>query len=162
MPQFKTTADLYDEHGGSLGICTTQFHQYGQRTRFQGAITTFRGHEDNSLLRSVVNEPGHGRVIVIDGDGSLYCAMLGDQAADIAARNGWEGFIVNSAIRDAAALAEINIGVAALGTSPRKSGKEGKGWLNVPVAFGGAVFVPGTHVVCDEDGVVLLPRPAAD
>ncbi|QSE86089.1 ribonuclease E activity regulator RraA [Rhodococcus koreensis] len=162
MPEFETTADLYDEHGESLSICTTQFRQYGGRTRFQGTLATFRGHEDNALLKTLVSEPGHGRVIVIDGDGSLHCAMLGDKAAATAARNGWEGFIVNGAIRDAAALAVINIGVKALGTNPRKSGKEGKGnQLDVPVAFGGTVFIPGARVVCDEDGVVLLPRPTA-
>lgn len=157
MPEFKSTADLYDEHSESLSICTTQFHQYGGRIRFQGTLVTFRGHEDNALLKSVVSEPGHGKVIVIDGDGSLHCAMLGDKAADIAARNGWEGFIINGAIRDAAMVAKIDIGVKALGTNPRKSGKEGRGQLDVPVTFGGVVFSPGAHVVSDEDGVVILP-----
>ena len=151
------TADLYDEYGESLGCCSTQFHQYGGRTRFQGVVVTVQGHEDNALLKQVVNEPGHGRVIVIDGDGSLHCAMLGDKNAQRAADNGWEGFVVNGAVRDVARLETIGIGVKALGTSPRKSNKDGRGQINVPVAFGGVVFAPGAHLVADEDGVVVLP-----
>lgn len=157
MSEFILTADLYDEHGESLRACVTQFHQYGGRARFRGAAVTFRGHEDNALLKEVVSQPGRGKVMIIDGDGSLHCAMLGDKMADMAARNGWEGFIINGAIRDAATMAEIDIGVKALGTNPRKSNKEGKGQLDVPVAFGGVVFHPGAQVVSDEDGVVILP-----
>jgi regulator of ribonuclease activity A len=157
MPDFIATADLYDEHGDSLASCDTQFRQYGARTRFQGTVVTVRSHEDNALLKQVVSEPGHGKVIVVDGDGSLHCAMLGDKMADIAAGNGWEGLIINGAIRDAAAVSRIDVGVKALGTNPRKSHKHGKGQVGVPVAFGGVVFAPGAHVVSDEDGVVILP-----
>ena len=103
MPDRVATADLYDEYEESLGCCSTQFHQYGARTRFQGVAVTLKGHEDNALLKRVVNEPGHGKVIVIDGDGSLHCAMLGDKNAQLAADNGWEGFVVNGAVRDAGA-----------------------------------------------------------
>lgn len=161
LSQSTRTADLYDEYAESLSICATQFVQYGGRTRFDGTLVTFSSHGDNALLRSVVREPGHGRVIAIDGGGCLHCAMLGDKAAKIASENGWEGFIINGAIRDAADLASIDLGVKALGTSPRKSGKEGRGRLGVTLAIGGAIFAPGARVVSDEDGLVILPHSPA-
>ena len=157
MSEITPTADLYDEHGDALQSCDLQFTQYGKRTRFQGTITTVRCHEDNALLKKIVSEPGAGKVVVVDGDGSVHCAMLGDKMADIAASNGWEGIVINGAIRDAVALASINVGVKALGTNPRKSHKHGAGQVDVPVAFGGVVFTPGATLVSDEDGVVVLP-----
>jgi len=156
MNDITPTADLYDEHGEGLQSCDTQFRQYGARRRFAGTVVTVRSHEDNALLKQIVREPGQGKVVVVDADGSVHCAMLGDKMADTAAANGWEGIIINGAIRDAEALAGIKIGVKALGTNPRKSHKHGAGQVNVPVAFGGVVFLPGASVVSDDDGVVVL------
>jgi regulator of ribonuclease activity A len=157
MSDFTTTADLYDEHDAALASCDTQFRQFGARTRFQGEVVTVHCHEDNALLKKIVSEPGAGKVVVVDGDGSVHCAMMGDLMAEIARDNGWEGVIINGAVRDAVALATIDIGIKALGTNPRKSHKHGAGQQNVPVSFGGVVFTPGSHVVSDEDGVVVLP-----
>ena len=156
MSDFVPTADLYDEHGEALASCDTQFRQFGGRTRFQGEIVTVRCHEDNALLKQVVQQPGHGKVVVVDADGSVHCAMMGDKMADIAVSNGWEGVIIHGAIRDAVLLAQLDIGVKALGANPRKSHKHGAGQQNVPGAFGGAVFTPGATVVSDEDGIVVL------
>jgi regulator of ribonuclease activity A len=157
MPDFIPTADLYDEHSEALGSCDTQFRQFGGRHRFSGTIVTVRSHEDNALLKQIVAESGAGKVVVVDADGSLHCAMLGVKMAELAASNGWEGLIINGAVRDAAALARIDIGIKALGTNPRKSHKHGAGQHSVVVAFGGAVFTPGAHLVSDEDGVVIVP-----
>ncbi|MDH2416105.1 ribonuclease E activity regulator RraA [Nocardioides sp. CER19] len=157
MTQFIPTADLYDEHGDALHSCDTQFRQFGPKSRFQGEIVTVRSHEDNALLKKVVSEPGHGKVVVVDAGGSVHCAMMGDKMAQIAADNGWEGAVIFGAIRDADALGGIDLGVKALGTNPRKSHKHGAGETDVVVSFGGAVFTPGAYVVCDEDGVVVLP-----
>jgi regulator of ribonuclease activity A len=157
MNDFTATADLYDEHGESLASCDTQFRQFGGRTRFRGEVVTVRSHEDNVLLREVAGEPGHGQVLVVDGDGSLHCALVGDQIAELAVRNGWEGVVVHGAVRDTAALARLDIGIKALGSNPRKSNKHGSGQRDIPVAFGGAVFRPGATVVSDEDGLVVLP-----
>jgi len=157
MSELIPTADLYDQHGDALASCDTQFRQYGGRTRFQGEIVTVRCHEDNALLKQIVQGPGTGKVVVVDADGSVHCAMMGDQMAAIAVANGWEGVIIHGAVRDAVLLAPLDIGIKALGTNPRKSHKHGAGTSNVPVAFGGVVFVPGAAVVSDEDGVVVLP-----
>lgn len=157
MTDITPTADLYDEHGEELASCDTQFLQFGGRTQFQGEIVTVRCHEDNALLKQVVQEPGSGKVVVVDADGSVHCAMMGDKMADIAVSNGWEGVIIHGAVRDTALLAGLDIGIKALGTNPRKSHKHGAGQQNVPVAFGGAVFTPGAVVISDQDGIVILP-----
>jgi regulator of ribonuclease activity A len=156
MSDFIPTADLCDTHGPDLASCDTQFRQFGGRTRFRGEIVTINSHEDNAILKTVVAEAGHGKVLVVDAGGSVHCAMLGDKMAARAQGNGWEGIIINGAVRDTVALAALDIGVKALGTNPRRSHKHGAGQLNVPVAFGGIVFAPGAILVSDEDGVVVL------
>jgi regulator of ribonuclease activity A len=151
-----TTADLYDEHGDQMGSCDTQFRQYGGRERFTGSVTTVRCFEDNALLKSVLAEPGEGKVLVVDGGASVHTALMGDVIAALAVGNGWEGVVINGAVRDTAALEELGLGVKALGSNPRKSTKTGAGERDVPVAFGGCEFVPGARLYSDEDGVVVL------
>lgn len=157
MSPFTPTADHVDQFGETLQSCDTQFRQFGRRPQFAGVIVTVRCREDNALLRQVLSEPGHGKVAVVDGDGSLHCALMGDQIAGLAVDNGWEGLIINGAIRDSAVLANLDLGVKALGTNPRKSQKTGAGEIQIPIAFGCATFTPGARVVSDEDGVVVLP-----
>jgi regulator of ribonuclease activity A len=157
MSEVTPTADLYDEHGDALSSCDLQLRQLGGRARFQGRIVTIRCHQDNALLKSVLGEPGAGQVLVVDGGGSVHTALVGDLIGALAVDNGWEGVVVNGAVRDSAALAGLDLGVKALGTNPRKSTKDGTGERDVPVEFGGAVFTPGAHLVSDEDGVVVLP-----
>ncbi|MFJ9590943.1 ribonuclease E activity regulator RraA [Streptomyces acidicola] len=151
------TADFYDEYGDQLLVCDLQFAQYGGHRAFQGRIVTVLSYEDNLLLKQVVAEPGEGRVLVVDTQGSLRVAMLGDNMARKAAGNGWAGIVVNGAVRDAIALRGLPIGVKALGTNPRRSLKQGTGDLNVPVAFGGVTFHPGATLVSDDDGIAVLP-----
>ena len=158
------TADLYDEHAGDLEVCEAQFRQYGAAPAFHGEIATVKCFEDNVLVRRALSEDGTGRVLVVDGGGSLRAALVGDVIAGLALENGWAGIVLNGAIRDVGALREIGLGLKALGSVPRKSAKAGAGEANVPVTFGGARFVPGRWVYCDEDGVVasahrLHPAP---
>jgi len=151
------TADLYDAHGEALEICETQFGHYGGRAIFSGPVVTIRCFEDNALVKQVLAEPGEGRVLVIDGGGSLRTALMGDLIAGSGVENGWAGVIVNGAVRDSAVLRELPLGIRALGTVPRKSGKTGAGERDVPVEIGGATFTPGRVLVSDVDGIVLLP-----
>ena len=112
--------------------------------------------EDNVLVKQRVSEPGEGRVLVVDGGGSLRCALVGDNVAGLALANGWAGLVLNACVRDVAALAELPIGIKALGTNPRPSSKTGEGEIDVTVSFGGAEFRPGDVLWSDEDGVVVL------
>ncbi|WP_127125146.1 ribonuclease E activity regulator RraA [Georgenia sp. SYP-B2076] len=151
------TADLYDEHEESLQSCDTQLRQYGARASFAGTVVTIRCHEDNAMVKAVLAEPGEGRVLVVDGGGSVHTALMGDMIGASAVRNGWAGVVINGAVRDVALLGGLDLGIKALGSNPRKSSKIGAGERDVVVTFGGATFTPGAHLVSDDDGVVVLP-----
>ena len=127
---------------------------------FAGPIATVQCFQDNALLKSVLSEPGDGRVLVIDGDGSLHTALVGDVIAELGRGNGWAGLVINGAVRDAATLATLQIGIKALGTNPRKSTKTGAGRRDVPVTFGGITFRPGEIAYSDDDGIVVTEAPA--
>lgn len=156
-PGATPTSALCDEHGENLGLCSVQFRRFGARGAFRGLAATVRCHEDNALVKAVISEAGAGRVLVIDGGASLNCALVGDRMAATAAANGWAGIIVHGGVRDAEALADVDIGLKALGTNPRRSAKAGQGERDVPVTIGGARFRPGDLVVSDADGLVVLP-----
>jgi regulator of ribonuclease activity A len=156
MVTFRSTADLVDDIGADVRSCDTQFRQFGGRTQFAGPISTVRCFQDNALLKSVLSEPGAGRVLVIDGSGSLHTALVGDVIAELARSNGWSGLIVHGAVRDAATLRGIDIGIKALGTNPRKSTKTGAGERDIAVELGGVSFVPGHVAHSDDDGIVVV------
>jgi regulator of ribonuclease activity A len=158
---FRPTADLVDDIGPDVRSCDLQFRQFGGRTQFAGAISTVRCLQDNALLKSVLSTPGDGGVLVIDGEGSLHTALVGDVIAELARSNGWAGLVVHGAVRDAAALRELDLGIKALGTNPRKSGKTGAGERDVTVSFGGVTFVPGDIAYSDDDGIVVTGSNAA-
>lgn len=151
----KPTADLYDELGEDLQASAIQFQSYGAAAAFSGPIRTVKCFEDNALLKSIVSTAGEGAVLVVDGAGSLRRALMGDMIAQIAAENGWAGVVINGAIRDRVAIAEIAIGIKALGTNPRKSTKFGHGVADEPVEFAGVVFRPGAILYSDEDGILV-------
>jgi regulator of ribonuclease activity A len=153
------TADLCDAYGEQVQVAAPLFRDYGGVPAFSGPIATVKVHEDNVLVRQALEEPGVGRVLVVDGGGSLRCALVGDNLAALAQQNGWSGIIVYGCIRDARAIAGITLGVKALNTHPRKSVKLGAGQRDVPVTFAGAQFVPGHYVYADEDGVVVANQP---
>jgi len=158
---FRPTADLVDDIGPDVRSCDVQFRQFGARTQFAGPITTVRCFQDNALLKSVLSSPGDGRVLVIDGSGSLHTALVGDLIADLGRSNGWSGVIVNGAVRDAAALRDIELGIKALGTNPRKSEKTGAGERDVTISLGGVEFVPGDIAYSDDDGIVVVAANGA-
>ena len=154
--EFRPTADLVDDIGPDVRSCDLQLAQYGARSQFAGPIATVRCFQDNALLKSVLSEPGDGGVLVIDGDGSLHSALVGDLIAGLGVENGWAGLIINGAVRDVATLRTLELGIKALGTNPRKSTKTGDGQRDVAVEFGGVVFVPGEIAYSDDDGIVVV------
>jgi regulator of ribonuclease activity A len=155
----QVTTDLHDKYPLEFRRCTLAFQQYGQRHIFAGPIRTVVTMEDTKLAQQLFREQGDGAVIVLDGGGSMHSAMLGDINADILAKNNWAGIIINGAIRDSAALSNINIGIKALGTTPIRSEKKGIGAIDVPVAFGHVLFETGQYIYCDEDGIIVSDSP---
>ena len=152
-----STADLYDEHGEALQSCELQFRQFGGRAAFSGRAVTVRCFQDNALLKSVLGEAGEGRVLVVDGGGSLHTALMGDLIAGLAVTNGWAGVIINGGVRDVAVLRTLDLGIKALGSNPRKSGKTGEGERDVPVSFGGITVRASDVITSDDDGIVVHP-----
>ena len=155
-----STADLYDQHGDLLASVTLQFQDLGGHTSFTGPIRTVRCLEDNGLLKSLLNSPGDGAVLVVDGAGSFNTALMGDMIAGAAVANGWAGVVINGPIRDRSAVAKLPLGVKALGSNPRKSAKKSAGEVDVPVEFGGVTFHPGAVLYADEDGILVERRDA--
>ena len=147
------TADLYDEHEEKLQIATPMFKDYGGKKKFSGPASTVKVFEDNSLVRAALEEPGNGRVLVVDGEASLRCALVGDMLAELGQKNGWQGIIVYGCIRDSAVIASIDLGVKALNTNPRKSVKKGIGERDVQVTFADVMIKPGDYIYADEDGI---------
>ncbi len=152
------SADLYDEHEGKVQTCSVQFRDFGGRKQFCGPIRTVRCFGDNQLFRALLDEPGNGAVVVIDGGGSTESALMGDIIAAKGAKNGWSGVVILGAIRDSAEIAMIDFGTKALGVNPAKSSKAGKGAIDEPVEFGGVTFHPGAWIYCDEDGILVAPE----
>ena len=157
------TPDLCDEFEAELGktvrVVAPMFKRYGGRTAFSGQIVTLKLFEDNSLVRTAFAEDGRGKVLVIDGGGSLRCALVGDQLAILAQKNGWEGVVVYGCIRDSGDINGIDIGVRALDTHPQKSIKKNVGDRDIAVTFGGVTFRSGEYLYADEDGVLVSEKP---
>jgi len=149
------TTDICDEFPDQVMIAEPILKHYGKRKRFHGPVVTIKVYEDNVLVRAAVEDAGDGRVLVVDGGGSLKRALLGDILAGLAADNGWAGVIVNGCIRDSADIADIDVGVLALATVPRKSSKRGDGETGVSVSFAGLTIRPGEFLYADEDGLLL-------
>lgn len=149
------TADLYDDRGEELSSLAVQFQSLGGLSHFSGPARTIRCFEDNTLVRSTLAGPGGGAVLVVDGGGSLRTALMGDLIAASAVANGWAGVVINGAIRDRTAIAELPLGVKALGSNPRKSAKTGAGELDVELEIDGVTVRPGAMIWCDPDGVLL-------
>jgi regulator of ribonuclease activity A len=154
------TADILDEHGDRASVCAAALRQFGGRRSFEGVVSTVRCDEDNVLMRRRLSEPGNGGVLVVDGGGSARVALAGEMIASLARDNGWAGLVINGCVRDAAALRTLDVGITAIGTTPRPSEKAGHGEVDVPVTFGDVTFRPGDLVFSDEDGVVTLPASA--
>jgi regulator of ribonuclease activity A len=152
------TSDLVDKYD-QVSSCEVQFRILGRRRAFSGRIRTVKCHEDNALLKSVISTPGAGDVLVVDGGGSLRSALMGDNLAGIASRNGWRGAVIYGAVRDLVLLDAIDFGVKALGSNPRKSTKTGAGQEGIRVSFGGVTFTPGHWLYSDDDGLLVSDVP---
>ncbi len=160
------TTDLCDDHpalldDGRLAVLPPVFTHYGRRRVFCGRATTLKVHEDNALVRSTLEAPGNGNVLVIDGGGSLRRALVGGQLALLAQDNGWAGVIVNGCVRDSDEINACDIGVRALGVLPRKSGKTGAGERNARIDMCGVPVSPGDWVYADADGILIAQQKLA-
>lgn len=151
----KPVPDLCDMYPEAVRVLEPIFSSYGGRKRFSGPIVTVRCFEDNSLVKTLANTPGNGRVMVVDGGGSMRRACLGDMLAAKASRNGWSGFLIYGCIRDVDEISSIGIGVQALGVHPMKTEKRGVGEQQITVSFAGVTIHPHEFLYADSNGVIV-------
>ncbi len=154
-----TTCDLCDAYSAELQIAEPLLRNFGGRTVFHGPIATLRLFEDNTMVRSALEQPGNGHILVVDGGGSRRCALLGDQLAELGRHHGWAGAVIYGCIRDSAILATMDFGVKALDAHPLRSAKRGQGASDVAVRFAGVTFNSGDYLYADADGLVVATRP---
>ena len=152
------TCDLCDDHPDDVRVCEPMFASFGGRETFGGEIVTVKCHEDNSRVKELLATPGKGKVLMVDGGGSLRCALMGDLIGASAVQNGWEGVIIYGCVRDVDALAELDIGVHAVAAIPLKSVRKGVGETGIDITFGGITFVQGQYVYADNNGVITSPK----
>ena len=156
------TGDLCDAHkanlDGSFRVLPPVFRDYGKRVRFAGVVSTVKCFEDNSFVKAALEEPGGGRVLVVDGGGSLRRALVGGNIAAGAAKNGWAGVLVDGCVRDSAELAQCDIGIRALALVPMPTERRNQGQRDVALHLHGVWVLPGEWLVADEDGIVVMPK----
>lgn len=153
----KPTCDLYDDYLDTVRVLPAGFRSFGAVQRFSGPAVTVKCFEDNSRIKDLSATPGEGRVMMVDAGGSLRTAVMGDMIAEAAAGNGWAGVVIWGAVRDVAALAEIGMGIFALGHTPRKSVRRDEGQIGLEISMNGVEVLPGELIVADEDGVLIFP-----
>lgn len=162
QPAF-ATCDLCDAHKSDTSdgfrVLPPIFQHYGQKQKFAGPVSTVKCFEDNTLVKQAVDSPGQGRVLVVDGGGSLRKALVGGNLAAAAARNGWAGLVVWGCVRDVAELNAEPIGIRALGLMPLPTEKRGQGQIEVDVDIAGVRVRPGDWLYADADGVVISTLP---
>ncbi|WP_159738032.1 putative 4-hydroxy-4-methyl-2-oxoglutarate aldolase [Vibrio atypicus] len=149
------TPDICDQHEDKVTLVELPLHNFGAKSAFFGEIVTVRCYHDNSKVREMLSQDGTGKVLIVDGHGSCQRALLGDQLAMLAIDNHWEGVVVNGAIRDAGAIAEMELGVKALGTCPFKTEKRGAGDVNVTLTIHNQMIQPGDYVYADWNGILM-------
>jgi regulator of ribonuclease activity A len=154
-----STCDLCDAHkndvSGAFRVLPPVFRDFGGRRKFCGPVWTVQCFEDNSLVKAALDLPGEGRVLVVDGGGSLRRALLGGNLGVAAQRNGWAGVVIDGCVRDVAELAALPVGIRALASMPLPTEKRNQGQSNVAVHVQGVWVMPGDWLYADEDGIVL-------
>jgi len=158
-----STCDLCDRHKldttGNFRVLPAAFRDFGAVRTFFGPVVTIKCFEDNSLVKAAVDSAGDGRVLVVDGGGSLRRALLGGNLGAAAARNGWTGVVIDGCVRDVAELAGHPVGIRALAAMPLPTEKRGEGQRDVAVQLQGVWVRPGDWLYADADGMVLGAHP---
>jgi regulator of ribonuclease activity A len=140
----------------TLAVLPPVFRTFGRQMKFSGPAATLKVFEDNALVRATLETLGNGRVLVVDGGGSLRCALVGGNLGQLAESNGWAGIVVNGCIRDSEEINSCNIGVRALATHPQRSIRKGTGERDLAVSVAGVTVRPGYWIYADADGVLVV------
>ena len=170
MSPIFATCDLCDsqknDSSGAFRVLPPVFRDYGAVRKFCGPVVTIKCHEDNSLVKAILDSAGFtetpagriGKVLVVDGGASVRRALLGGNIGAAAARNGWAGVVIDGCVRDVAELALLGVGIRALASMPLPTEKRNEGQRDLTVQLQGVWVRPGDWLYADEDGMVLSDR----
>ncbi|MGS0680044.1 putative 4-hydroxy-4-methyl-2-oxoglutarate aldolase [Shewanella sp. 125m-7] len=147
--------DLFDTYADKLILLPPMFISYGKAECFWGEVVTVKCFRDNSKVKELLAQEGKGRVLVVDGQGVMDCALLGDMIAENAAHNGWSGVVIFGCVRDVGTLSTINLGIKAIGANPIKTVKKGIGEVNIAVEIYGVIISPHSFIYADGNGVAV-------
>lgn len=153
------TSALCDIYLDQVDVVEPMFSNFGGCASFAGQITTVKCFEDNGLIREVLEQDGLGRVLLIDGGGSLRRALIDAELATIAEENEWEGIVVYGSVREVDELEDMSIGIQALASIPVGATAQGVGETDIPVNFGGVTFLPEDYLYADNTGIILSQEP---
>lgn len=109
----------------------------------------------------VVRDTAPGSILMVDADGQAG-HFVGDNVAWCAKRQGLAGIVVNGGVRDVVGLREANLPIYSTGLAVRQPSNMLLSAQGVPVTIGGVLIKPGDVVMCDEDGVVVIPAASLD
>ena len=152
MKKFNT-ADLWDDH--NVEIAKPIFKLFRANCHCDGRIRTVEAINDNSYVKKLLSEGGHGCVMVVDGKGSEKCALVGDNLAELGFKNGWSGIVVNGCISDSLEISKISISIKAINLVPNKSEKKDVGKYGIDLSFAGILFKENDYIYSDPDGIVV-------
>ncbi|TKB56086.1 ribonuclease E activity regulator RraA [Ferrimonas aestuarii] len=153
------TSELCDLYAEQVDVVEPMFTNFGGCDSFGGELQTIKCFEDSVLIAETLEQDGTGKVLLVDGGGSLRRALIDAKMAELAAQNNWEGLIVYGSVREVDALVDIDIGIQALASIPVGAYQTGEGAVDVPVNFGGVTFLPEDHIYADSTGIILSPDP---
>jgi regulator of ribonuclease activity A len=155
--------DVYkNDSSGEFRVLPPVFRDFGAVKKFSGQVETVKCFEDNTLVKAAVDSAGNGKVLVVDGGGSLRRALLGGNLGAAAAKNGWAGVVIDGCVRDTAELATHAVGIRALAPMPLPTEKRKEGQSNVAVQIQGVWVRPGDWLYADEDGIVIAAKNLQD
>ncbi|KJG14064.1 regulator of ribonuclease activity A [Photobacterium iliopiscarium] len=152
------TSELCDIYLDQVDVVEPMFSSYGGRSSFGGQVTTIKCFEDNSVIHEVLSQQGIGRVLLIDGGGSLRRALIDLDLARLATENQWEGLIIYGSVRHVDELDQLDLGIQALAAIPVGADQQTIGEVDVAVNFGGVTFLPEDYIYADNTGVILSPE----
>lgn len=154
-----STSALCDIYLDQVDVVEPMLSNFGGRSAFSGQITTVKCFEDNGVIREILEQDGVGRILLIDGGGSLRRALIDAEIASLAEENEWEGLVLYGSVREVDELEELNLGIQALASIPVGASSQGIGEVDVAVNFGGVTFLPEDYLYADNTGVILSQSP---
>ncbi len=153
------TSLLCDIYADTVDVVEPLLTNFGGRSSFAGEVVTIKCFESVGLIYKALEENGAGKVLLVDGGGSLRRALVNANIAELAVENGWEGIVVNGCVREVDILEELDIGIQAITAIPVGAADSDIGEINAPVNFAGVTFLPEDILYADSTGIIISPEP---